>query len=127
VLPNKEGILKHPRLCQSIFGMRKEEIERLLPIFSQCLIVYQHQLKPKRKRKVGGGRKGDLPTDEDKLLYILMYLKIYPTYDVLAVMTSHQRSKCGDFSPVSPASAGNGFGTGIGFAKKKSSFTGRSF
>ncbi len=56
----------------------------------------RHQLKPQRKRKVGGGRKGDLPTDEDKLLYILMYLKIYPTYDVLAVLSNHQRSKCGD-------------------------------
>lgn len=104
MLPNKNGILKNPRMCQSIFGVSKEEIARLLPIFSQCLITHRYRLKPKRQRKVGGGRKGDLPTDEDKLLYILMYLKIYPTYDVLAVMTSHQRSKCGDsvqlFLPV---------------------------
>jgi len=54
-----------------------------LPIFNQCLIVYRYQLKP--KRKVGGGRKEDLPTDLDKLLYILMFLKIYPTYDVLSI------------------------------------------
>lgn len=98
MLSNKKGILKNPRLCQSILGMSKEEIERLLPTFSQCLITYRYQLKPKeqRKRKLGGGRKGDLPTDQDKLLYILMYLKIYPTYDVLAVLANHQRSKCGD-------------------------------
>ncbi len=98
MLLNKKGILKNPRLCQSIFGMSKEEIERLLPVFSQCLLAHRYHLKPKeqRKRKAGGGRKGDLPTDEDKLLYILMYLKIYPTYDVLSVLTNHQRSKCGD-------------------------------
>lgn len=96
MLLNKKGILKNPRMCQSIFGMSKVEIERLLPIFSQCLITYRYQLKPNRKRKVGGGRKGDLPTNEDKLLYILMYLKIYPTYDVLALLSNHQRSKCGD-------------------------------
>lgn len=98
MLLNKKGILKNPRLCQSIFGMSKEEIEGLLSIFSKCLIAHRYYLKPgeERIRKLGGGRKGDLPTDEDKLLYILMYLKIYPTYDVLAVLSNHQRSKCGN-------------------------------
>ncbi len=96
MLLNKEKILNNSRLRQSIFGMSKEEIERLLPIFSNCLIAYRYQLKPERERKVGGGRKGDLPTDKDKLLYILMYLKVYPTYDVLSVLADHQRSKCGD-------------------------------
>lgn len=96
MIQNKEGILKNPRLCQSIFGTSKAEIERLLTTFSQCLIDYRYQLKPGRKRKIGGGRKGDLPADIDKLLYILMYLKVYPTYDVLALLSNHQRSKCGD-------------------------------
>lgn len=96
MLSNKKGILKNPRLCQAIFGMSKVEIEGLLPTFSQCLLAYRYQLKPNRIRKIGGGRRGDLPTDEDKLLFILMYLKIYPTYDVLAILANHQRSKCGD-------------------------------
>lgn len=98
MLQNKKGILKNPRLCQSIFGMSKEEIEKILPVFSQCLIVYRYKLKPReqRQRKLGGGRRGDLPTDLDKLLYILMFLKIYPTYDVLSILANHQRSKCGD-------------------------------
>lgn len=96
MLQNKEKILKNPRLCQAIFGSSKEEIEKLLPRFSQCLIEYRFKLKPKRKRKMGGGRKGDLPTNLDKLLYILMFLKIYPTYDVLSILANHQRSKCGD-------------------------------
>jgi len=96
MLPNKKGILKNTRLCQSIFGVSREEIEALLPIFSQCLIACRYQLKPNRLRKIGGGRKGDLPSDMDKLLYILAYLKIYPTYDVLSVLANHQRSKCGD-------------------------------
>ena len=77
-------------------GISKDEFYSLLPIFSQCLRTYRFQLRPNRKRKVGGGRKGDLPEDEDKLLYILMYLKLYPTYDALAVLTNHYRSKCGD-------------------------------
>ena len=83
-------------MCQAIFGMSKEEMERLVPVFHDCLIAHRHELKPMRRRKVGGGRRGDLPTDEDKLFYILMYLKIYPTYDALSFMADHQRSKCGN-------------------------------
>ena len=93
---NKERVLKNRRLCQAIFGVSREEIESLLPIFSQCLIAYRYQIKPIRQNKIGQGRKGDLPTDLDKLLYILAYLKVYPTYDAMSVLANHQRSKCGD-------------------------------
>ena len=93
---NKQRIIKSERICKAVFGMSYEEIQELLPVFKQCLLEHRYNLYPERIRKVGGGRKGDLPTDEDKLLYILMYLKIYPTYDVLSVLTDHQRSKCGD-------------------------------
>lgn len=93
---NKEKILKNPRLCKAIFGCSQEEIEKLLPVFSQCLIAYRYEIKPIRQRSIGAGRKGDLPTDLDKLLYILAYLKIYPTYDALSILANHQRSKCGD-------------------------------
>lgn len=93
---NKEKILKSPRLCKALFGMSYEEIKKLLPTFGLCLIEHRYKLHPKRQRKVGGGRKGDLPTDEDKLLFILMFLKVYPTLDVLSVLSDHQRSKCGD-------------------------------
>lgn len=93
---NKQRILKSARMCQAIFGMSKEEIEELLPVFHDCLIARRHELKPDRERKVGGGRRGDLPTDEDKIFYILMYLKLYPTYDAMSVLADHARSKCGD-------------------------------
>ena len=96
MLQSPQKILSNKRLCQAIFGTSRAEIEELLPVFSQCLRAYRLQLKPKRQRAIGGGRKGDLPTDQAKLLYILMYLKIYPTYDVLSVLSDHQRSKCGD-------------------------------
>lgn len=89
-------VFSQHRVTMAVLGVTKEEFNKLLPTFSQCLQDYRLQLKPDRKRKLGGGRKGDLPTDEHKLLYILMYLKLYPTYDALAVLTDHYRSKCGD-------------------------------
>lgn len=96
MLQNKKHIFSQSRVTQAVLGVSRAEFERLLPTFSACLIQYRVELKPDRIRRVGGGRKGDLPTDEDKLLYILLYLKLYPTYDALAVLTSHCRSKCGD-------------------------------
>lgn len=93
---DKEKLLKNQRLSRAIFGMSKEEIENLLPVFSKCIIAHRYEIKPIRKKKIGQGRKGDLPTDLDKLLYILAYLKIYPTYDAMSVLSNHQRSKCGD-------------------------------
>lgn len=93
---NKEKVFKNHRLCQAIFGVSRQEIENLLPTFDQCLIAHRYQIKAIRKRKIGAGRKGDLPTNLDKLLYILAYLKIYPTYDAMSILANHQRSKCGD-------------------------------
>jgi predicted DNA-binding protein YlxM (UPF0122 family) len=40
--------------------------------------------KNRRQRKIGGGRKSALGSPENQLLFILFYLKNYPTYDVLA-------------------------------------------
>lgn len=93
---NKHRIIKNDRVSKAVFGMTYEEIKKLLPMFKQCLLEHRYKLYPNRIRKVGGGRKGDLPTTEDKLLYILMYLKVYPTYDVTSMIADHQRSKCGD-------------------------------
>lgn len=96
MLRNKRMIFSQSRITMAVLGVSKDEFYRLLPVFAGCLRQYRIQLKPDRKRGVGGGRKGDLPSDEDKLLYILLYLKLYPTYDALAVLSDHCRSKCGD-------------------------------
>jgi hypothetical protein len=91
MLQNKKHIFSQPRVTQAVLGFSRAEFEQLLPTFSACLIAHRHELKPDRIRRVGGGRKGDLPTDEDKLIYILLYLKLYPTYDALALVTISTR------------------------------------
>lgn len=93
---NTKRLLTNTRLCKAMTGSSPEELQRLLPAFGQSIIRYQYQIKPKqeRKRKIGGGRKGGLPNALDKLVFILVYLKIYPTFDVMAFLTDRQRSKC---------------------------------
>lgn len=46
-----------------------------------------------RQRQAGGGRKGHLASPEQKLFFVLYYLKSYPTFDVLGASFGLHRSK----------------------------------
>src|SRR5207247_2418395 len=71
----------------ALTGLTLSEFQRLLTAFPQA---YQ-QLYPAnrtaegqpRQRSVGGGCKGRLEQPEDKLLFLLVYLKTYPLQAVL--------------------------------------------
>lgn len=60
-------------------GLRLEEFECLLPTFEKCFQLSTRPKpkasKKKKRRATGGGRKGNLPTLSDKLLFILSYQK----------------------------------------------------
>jgi len=58
-------------------------------LFSQLL----GKLTGTRQRKPGGGAKGRLATDRQKLKFILYYYKNYPTFDVLGAHFNLSRSK----------------------------------
>ncbi|WP_375340289.1 transposase family protein [Okeania sp.] len=51
----------------------------------------KHLRNKPRQRSVGGGRKAPLPTVEDKLFYILFYLKCYPTFDLASILFDMDR------------------------------------
>lgn len=74
-------ILKRPRMLHRLTGLKRDEFERILPAFAH---VYEQQViqprfvQPTRVRGVGGGRKGVLPEGADKLLFILVYVRVYP-------------------------------------------------
>src|SRR5216110_2745232 len=71
----------------ALTGLTLSEFQRLLTAFPQA---YQ-QLYPAnrtaegqpRQRSVGGGCKGRLEQPEDKLLFLLVYLKTYPLQAVM--------------------------------------------
>ena len=63
-------------------GLYPEEFERLLPVFKEKYRAVwppdQTKKGKHRQRRIGGGTKGKLQSDEDKLLFILVYQKTYP-------------------------------------------------
>lgn len=88
-----KSIFSNIRLSKALIGMSQAEFEALLPAFTSSWKVIHAQI-PNRIRKVGGGKKGKLPHMADKLAFILLYLKCYPTFDLLAFLTDRDRSQC---------------------------------
>lgn len=90
-----ERVLKQTRLCLALTGLRPEEFLNLLPAFAEALKRKKqrdYEKNTDRKRNLGGGRKGFIPSVSDKLFFVLFYYKCYPTYDVLAFFYDCNRS-----------------------------------
>ena len=68
----------------------------LVPPFAaacQQVADARFSLQRPRQRQAGAGRKGRLGSGEQKLLFVLYYLKSYPTFDVLGATFGLHRSK----------------------------------
>jgi hypothetical protein len=90
-----ERVLKQTRLCLALTGLRPEEFLNLLTAFAEALKRKKQRdyaNNPDRERNLGGGRKGFVPSVSDKLFFVLLYYKCYPTYDVMAFFYGCNRS-----------------------------------
>ena len=79
----------HPRALCAFTGLDQAEFEKLLTHFAMAYHAYrydQYVTKKSRQRRYGGGRKSRLASMEDKLLFILMYFKVYPLQEVMAFL-----------------------------------------
>src|SRR6266511_1306456 len=79
---------QHPQRLLGLTGLTLPEFESLLPAF---LRAYQRLFPADRtatnrprQRAAGGGRTGALQEPEQKLLFLLVYLKTYPLQVVMA-------------------------------------------
>ncbi|QYO68520.1 transposase [Leptolyngbya sp. 15MV] len=82
---NYGAIANKPHVFQSLTGLKIEEFQQLLPRFEQAWNEYveNHHIQGKiRQRRYGGGRKSQLESREDKLLFVLVYFRLYPTQAV---------------------------------------------
>jgi hypothetical protein len=73
-----------PRVLQSLTGLSVAKFEKLLVSFEQAWQGYveQHYINQTRRRRYGGGRSPQLKQTCDKLLFILVYFRLYPTQAV---------------------------------------------
>lgn len=94
--------VRDDRHMRSLTGLSLTQFEILLEIFTMIYTDLQRQAYQDglaagtRKRCPGGGRKGALPTIRDKLLFLLYYFKVYPTFDVLGTQFNMARSKANE-------------------------------
>lgn len=94
--------IRDDRHLRSLTGVSQAQFEILLEAFTRTYTqmqwqAYQDELaKGIRKRRPGGGRKGALPTMRDKLMFLLYYFKVYPTFDVLGTQFEMARSKANE-------------------------------
>jgi len=82
-----ENLKNNPKAFLAFTGFHVEEFQILLAAFTTAWESYtqQNRIPPEiRQRSYGGGRKARLATCDDKLLFILVYLKTYPLQEVLA-------------------------------------------
>ena len=82
-----ENLKSKPTAFRSFTGLDVEEFQILLTAFTTAWERYaqQDRIPPEiRQRVYGGGRKARLGTCQEKLLFILVYLKTYPLQEVLA-------------------------------------------
>lgn len=94
--------IRDDRHLRALTGLNREQFEILSEAFGTAHAamkerVYRQGLaEGTRRRRPGGGKKGALPTVRDKLLFLLYYFKVYPTFDVLGTLFGMSRSKANE-------------------------------
>lgn len=85
------------RQLKALTGMTVVAFFKLLSIFTasyhEIMMEKYEKDQDTRQRKPSGGQKGRLDTMMKKLFFILYYLKVYPTFDVLGFHFKLDRSK----------------------------------
>lgn len=94
--------IRDDRQLRALTGLNQEQFEILSEAFATAYATEKERAYRQgladgtRKRRPGGGKKGALPTVRDKLLFLLYYFKVYPTFDVLGTLFGMSRSKANE-------------------------------
>ena len=89
-------VVKRPALLHRLTGLNVKEFEVLQESFSAQYnqqVIQPRLSAPSRKRAAGGGQKGALKDPADKLLFILVYTRIYPLLFVQGMFFGMAESK----------------------------------
>ncbi len=84
-----DELKEKPKRFLAATGLTVGEFQRILPVFKEKLAgLHPPELTKKgtpRQRRAGAGPKGKLRTDEERLLFILIYQKTYPIQEMLGL------------------------------------------
>lgn len=89
------NLQKEPKLLQAFTGLDEAEFLELLVAFDNAWQANERKRASRRlnrKRKAGGGRKLGLELS-DRLLFILVYMKLYPIQELQAFMFGLSQSQ----------------------------------
>ena len=102
MLINPKKLLKRERQLKAVIGMSGKEFKILHEQFDK--IYNKIQQKKPRERAIGGGRQGVIKNTKSKLLFTLMYVKVYPTYDLagalFGVVASRPHEWVNEYLPI---------------------------
>ncbi len=84
-------LVQDNRLSQAILGISNTRLIELSKLFD--IALRKSKSRQIRERAYGGGRKGALKDGLNKLVFILMYCKVYPTFDVFGFIFNINRSQ----------------------------------
>ena len=94
---NIEKMWTNPRLLRAATSLNRSELEQLVFPFEQEWLQAQRrsltQRGTRRVRALGAGRKGQLGGIRHKLLFILMYFKLYPLQEVMGLLFGFHQSE----------------------------------
>jgi hypothetical protein len=79
-------------MCTALTGLTPAEFTAFIPDFTYYYNEVVVKRKKNRERKIGAGRNSKIETIEEKLFYILWYMKTYPTFDVASFWVGFARS-----------------------------------
>ena len=88
-----EKALTTSRIMRSLTGLDLSSFNALLSTFALVLKKTTKRNSKATKRQMGGGRHHTLATPQEKLFYILFYMKCYPTYDLAGFIFEADRSQ----------------------------------
>lgn len=96
-----DELKRNHRKFLALTGLTVKEFKVLLPVlefaYARKYPTNKTQTGKRRKRKVGGGRKGPLDSMEQKLLFVLVYQKTYPVQILLGEVFDLSQARANDW------------------------------
>lgn len=82
------SLTKRPAHFHRLTGLTFAEFDQVMDKFRSVWQQYERQIaqNPKRQRKFGGGRHPEMDTLEDKVLFILVYVRMYPLLFIQGIL-----------------------------------------